>query len=83
MPTPWSRRGFVKATGGAAAALGLAGAASLAVPPRAAYAAPAEFEKLRTTWRGLILGSGFSPTAEPFASKLAQLGASAAAWRNA
>ncbi|MFJ9197519.1 polysaccharide lyase 8 family protein [Streptomyces flaveolus] len=83
MPTPWSRRVFVKATGGAAAALGLAGAASLAVPPGAAYAASAEFEKLRTTWRGLILGSGFSPTAEPFASKLAQLGASAAAWRTA
>ncbi|MFJ4624524.1 polysaccharide lyase 8 family protein [Streptomyces sp. NPDC088812] len=82
MPTPWSRRGFVKATGGAAAALGLAGAASATVLSRPAHAAE-EFASLRATWRGLILGSGFSPTAEPFASKLAQLGASAAAWRTA
>ncbi|MFI6335759.1 polysaccharide lyase 8 family protein [Streptomyces sp. NPDC050535] len=81
MPKSWSRRGFVKATGGAAAALGLAGTASATVLAGTAQAAPAEFEQLRATWRGLILGSGFSPTAEPFASKLAQLGTSAAAWR--
>ncbi|MFE0801625.1 polysaccharide lyase 8 family protein [Streptomyces sp. NPDC058812] len=82
MPTPWSRRGFVKATGGAAAALSLAGTASATIPASSAHAAPAEFENLRTTWRGLVLGSGFSPTAEPFASKLAQLGTSAADWRS-
>ncbi|MFF3303635.1 polysaccharide lyase 8 family protein [Streptomyces sp. NPDC002908] len=86
MPTPWSRRGFVKATGGAAAALGFPATASATVlttsgPAHAASAASAEFESLRATWRGLILGSGFSPTAEPFASKLARLGRDAAAWR--
>ncbi|GGT00573.1 polysaccharide lyase 8 family protein [Streptomyces griseoviridis] len=96
MPTPWSRRGFVKATGGAAAALGLAGAIPVTTASGTAYAADAtdgetgtatasadEFDHLRSTWRGLILGAGFSPTAEPFASKLAQLGTSAAAWRTA
>ncbi|MFB6550809.1 polysaccharide lyase 8 family protein [Streptomyces sp. NPDC056405] len=82
MPTPWSRRGFVKATGGAAAALSLAGTASATIPTSPAHAAPAEFENLRATWRGLVLGSGFSPTAEPFAAKLAQLGRSAAGWRS-
>ncbi|MFE9853452.1 polysaccharide lyase 8 family protein [Streptomyces sp. NPDC005576] len=89
MPTPWSRRGFVKATGSAAAALGLPATASAMAlttsePAHAASAAPTSstaFESLRATWRGLILGSGFSPTAEPFASKLARLGKDAAAWR--
>ncbi|GAA4790108.1 polysaccharide lyase 8 family protein [Streptomyces ziwulingensis] len=91
MPTPWSRRGFVKATGGAAAVFGLVGAApagdlaaaSTTDTDTAAAPSAAGFEALRSTWRGLILGSGFSPTAEPFASKLAVLGSNAAGWRAA
>ncbi|WP_406509621.1 polysaccharide lyase 8 family protein [Streptomyces sp. NBC_00212] len=71
MTTPWSRRAFLYATGSSALALGIAGA------PRA-EAADA-YDALRATWRTLILGTGFSPTAEPFKSRLADLGSAASA----
>ncbi|MFI1188314.1 polysaccharide lyase 8 family protein [Streptomyces californicus] len=73
MTPDWSRRGFLAATS-ATLALGLT-----ASPPltRAAVAAD-EFGALRTKWRTLILGEAFSPTAEPFKTKLASLGARAA-----
>ncbi|WP_372349704.1 polysaccharide lyase 8 family protein [Streptomyces sp. KL116D] len=72
----WSRRAFL-ATGaavGAALAVGL---------PRRASAAEDEFAQLRARWRSLYLGEGFSPTAEPFRSKLATLGAQARTWQGA
>ncbi|MEU2951699.1 polysaccharide lyase 8 family protein [Streptomyces xanthochromogenes] len=70
MTAPWSRRGFLYATGASALALGTVGA------PRASAADA--YDALRATWRTLILGSGFAPTAEPFKSRLADLGTSAA-----
>ncbi|MEU6390877.1 polysaccharide lyase 8 family protein [Streptomyces sp. NPDC046939] len=75
----WSRRGFLAS----AAATGAALTAGL---PRPAVAAAGEgdaFAALRAKWRALYLGEGFSPTAEPFRSKLATLGAQAGAWRDA
>ncbi|WP_394436122.1 polysaccharide lyase 8 family protein [Streptomyces sp. SGAir0957] len=76
----WSRRGFL----GTAAAAGAALAVGL---PRQGVAAAAdegdEFAALRAKWRALYLGEGFSPTAEPFRSKLATLGTQARAWRDA
>ncbi|MGW2864697.1 polysaccharide lyase 8 family protein [Streptomyces sp. NPDC001205] len=72
MTTPWSRRGFLRATGGSALALGLTGTA--AAPAGAAD----PYDALRATWRTLILGPGFNPADEPFTSRLAGLGSSAA-----
>jgi len=69
MTTPWSRRAFLAACSGAVA-LGLG-----AAPP--ALAAPDEFAALRAKWRTLTLGEGFDPGAEPFASRLADLGRTA------
>ncbi|WP_097258231.1 polysaccharide lyase 8 family protein [Streptomyces sp. Ag109_G2-15] len=68
MTTPWSRRGFLTASAGTAVALGLG---------TRAFAASDEFATLRAKWRTLILGEGFDPAAEPFASRLADLGATA------
>ncbi|MFJ9820178.1 polysaccharide lyase 8 family protein [Streptomyces sp. NPDC101151] len=68
MTTPWSRRGFLTASAGTAVALGLG---------TRAFAASDEFATLRAKWRGLILGEGFDPAAEPFKSRLADLGATA------
>ncbi|MEU3371693.1 polysaccharide lyase 8 family protein [Streptomyces sp. NPDC006660] len=85
MPSPSgsSRRTFLAAsgTGAAAVALGLtlpAAPATAAAPmkPQLAYAAD-EFDTLRLRWRDLTLGTGFDATAEPYATKLATLGAAA------
>ncbi|MFE6709339.1 polysaccharide lyase 8 family protein [Streptomyces sp. NPDC057695] len=95
MPSPWPRRTFLHAAGGGALALGLAGApahpalAAAAPGPTGPSPAPdalgtasdAEFDTLRGRWRDLILGTGFSPTAEPFRGILAALGATAAEYR--
>ncbi|MGQ5633477.1 MULTISPECIES: polysaccharide lyase 8 family protein [unclassified Streptomyces] len=72
MTTPWSRRGFLTACSGSAVALGLGARA---------FAAPDEFATLRARWRTLILGDGFDPAAEPFRSRLAELGATANRYR--
>ncbi|GAA3016624.1 polysaccharide lyase 8 family protein [Streptomyces fulvorobeus] len=75
-----SRRGVLRA------ALAAAAFAPLALPAAGAraYAAEADaFDALRLKWRDLVLGSGFAPTAEPFASKLAALGATARELRSA
>ncbi|MGW7302564.1 polysaccharide lyase 8 family protein [Streptomyces sp. NPDC054829] len=73
MTTRWSRRGFLTAS--------TASALALTVPvPAAGTAAAAEadeFATLRAKWRTLVLGEGFSPTAEPFKSRLAELGSTA------
>ncbi|OIK29594.1 polysaccharide lyase 8 family protein [Streptomyces malaysiense] len=70
MTTPRSRRGFLAVCSGTAAALGLG-------TPSPASAVPDEFTALRSKWRTLILGEGFDPAAEPFASRLAGLGGTA------
>ncbi|MFG2640635.1 polysaccharide lyase 8 family protein [Streptomyces sp. NPDC048370] len=77
MTRSWSRRTFLHATGGTALALGLTGSPLLTGQAVAAD----EFSTLRATWRTLILGEGFSPTAEPFKTMLAQLGTRAAEFR--
>lgn len=85
MTPAWSRRTFLTATGGSALAAGtllpsVAAPASAAAPPAAAAADP--YAALRATWRTLILGEGFSPTADPFKSRLAALGAQARTWQD-
>ncbi|MBC9712874.1 polysaccharide lyase 8 family protein [Streptomyces sp. TRM66268-LWL] len=79
MTRSWSRRSFLAATGTASLT-----AFALGSPLFGGVAHGAtEHDTLRAKWRTLLLGSGFSPTAEPFKSKLAELGASAAAYRTA
>ncbi|MGW0598752.1 polysaccharide lyase 8 family protein [Streptomyces sp. NPDC002776] len=71
MTTRWSRRGFLTASTATALAL------TLSAPAGAAAAEADEFATLRAKWRTLLLGEGFSPTAEPFKSRLAELGSTA------
>ncbi|WP_374050368.1 polysaccharide lyase 8 family protein [Streptomyces roseicoloratus] len=79
-PGRLSRRGLLRAAVAAAAL----GPVPLAAADGAAAAETADaYGALRLTWRDLILGTGYSPTAEPFASKLAALGATAAGLRSA
>ncbi|MDG4859740.1 polysaccharide lyase 8 family protein [Streptomyces sp. T-3] len=78
MTTPWSRRGFLATSGATALALGLTGTFGASSPVAAAEGD--EFAALRAKWRGIILGEGFTPTAEPFKSKLATLGTTARRW---
>lgn len=80
----WSRRGFLAsgAVAGAALVAGLPQQASAASASAAGAAADDEFATLRAKWRALYLGEGFSPTAEPFKSKLATLGAQVKTWRD-
>ncbi|MFD7976494.1 polysaccharide lyase 8 family protein [Streptomyces sp. NPDC059071] len=75
-----SRRGLLRAAV-AAATLASVPVAAMTGPAAAAEAADA-YGALRLAWRDLILGTGFSPTAEPFASKLATLGSTAANLRS-
>ncbi|GGU43685.1 hypothetical protein GCM10010274_34520 [Streptomyces lavendofoliae] len=76
--------------------LAAAAPVTLSAPPvQAAPAAPAApgvpavraaadiYDTLRLTWRDLLLGTGFTPTAEPYATKLADLGAAARSLRSA
>ncbi|MFJ4714375.1 polysaccharide lyase 8 family protein [Streptomyces sp. NPDC088785] len=81
---PWSRRAFLASSAAVGAALtvaapgpAVAGAAAVGV------ADDDEFARLRVKWRTLYLGEGFSPTAEPFRSKLATLGEQAKGWQDA
>ncbi|MFG2893035.1 polysaccharide lyase 8 family protein [Streptomyces sp. NPDC048248] len=74
----WSRRGFLTASTASALGLGLgAGAASAA-----ARAAPADtYADLRGRWVDLTLGTGFDPTAPPYAAALRETGTLAATFR--
>ncbi|MBO1330527.1 polysaccharide lyase 8 family protein [Streptomyces sp. VRA16 Mangrove soil] len=74
---PWSRRAFLATSAAVGAAF------TVGVPRPAAAAEADEFAELRAKWRALYLGEGFSPTAEPFRSKLASLGTQAKAWQDA
>ncbi|MEV5159369.1 polysaccharide lyase 8 family protein [Streptomyces sp. NPDC053728] len=78
MTSSLSRRMFVQISG-AATAVGLAG--TIGTSASAAEGSPpaADFAALRATWRTLLLGKDFKPTAEPFGTKLAALGAQASA----
>ncbi|MFG2227020.1 polysaccharide lyase 8 family protein [Streptomyces sp. NPDC048644] len=78
MPQPptWSRRGFLAATTGGTLRL-------TAAPSRTpAPTGPADpFAALRARWAGLILGTGFDPAAEPYATALKETGTLAAGFR--
>ncbi|WP_329342620.1 polysaccharide lyase 8 family protein [Streptomyces sp. NBC_00663] len=88
MTTRWSRRGLLAAAAstGTAVALGVpsqSNAASAASASAAQTAEADEFTTLRAKWRTLILGEGFSPTAEPFRSRLTELGTTASQLQSA
>ncbi|WP_328875847.1 polysaccharide lyase 8 family protein [Streptomyces sp. NBC_00287] len=70
MTTRWSRRGFLAASTTTALAFTLSTSAGAAEEAD-------EFATLRAKWRTLLLGEGFTPTAEPFKSRLAELGSTA------
>ncbi|MDF9808840.1 hyaluronate lyase [Streptomyces sp. HB372] len=79
MTSAWSRRTFLATSAALTAAGG--GALTLAAPGAASAASEDDpYAALRTTWSTLILGEGFSPTAEPFRSRLADLGVKASRW---
>ncbi|MCX5393396.1 polysaccharide lyase 8 family protein [Streptomyces sp. NBC_00094] len=71
----WSRRTFLITASVTAAALGLP------LPTAHAAEPEGEFEALRLRWLDLQLGSGFDAGAEPYASKLAETGTLARAFR--
>ncbi|MFI7404873.1 polysaccharide lyase 8 family protein [Streptomyces sp. NPDC049541] len=52
----------------------LAAALLAAAAPPARAAAPDPYDALRRRWLDLALGTGYDPTAEPYASRLAQTG---------
>ncbi|CCK25337.1 hyaluronidase [Streptomyces davaonensis JCM 4913] len=81
MTTRWSRRGFLTASTASALTFTLPTPVGVAAEERAAEDAD-EFATLRAKWRTLILGEGFSPTAEPFKSRLAELGSTAGQLRS-
>ncbi|MFG2769858.1 polysaccharide lyase 8 family protein [Streptomyces sp. NPDC048350] len=78
MTRSWSRRTFLQTTGGTALAVGIVGSPLLSGQAMAAD----EFSALRAKWRTLMLGEGFSPTAEPFRTMLTKLGTRAAEFRS-
>ncbi|WP_189980978.1 polysaccharide lyase 8 family protein [Streptomyces capoamus] len=59
----------------------LLAAALAAVPAPGARAADDPYDTLRRRWLGISLGTGYDPAAEPYASRLAQLGARAREYR--
>ncbi|WP_405998284.1 polysaccharide lyase 8 family protein [Streptomyces sp. NBC_00829] len=75
----WSRRSFLATAGASALALPLASPARAAVS--ADSAAEDEFESLRLRWLEITLGTGYDPAVEPYASRLAETGRLAAAFR--
>lgn len=83
----WSRRAFLATTGASAVTATLTGTPALAAPHAASRrpgaAAPDDFAALRQRWLDLHLGTGYDPTAEPYAARLKQLGTDAAALRDA
>ncbi|MEW2289133.1 polysaccharide lyase 8 family protein [Streptomyces sp. NPDC047841] len=59
----------------------LLAAALAAVPAPGARAADDPYDVLRRRWLGIALGAGYDPAAEPYASRLAQLGEQAREFR--
>ncbi|MFH8570808.1 polysaccharide lyase 8 family protein [Streptomyces sp. NPDC017993] len=76
----WSRRGFLTASTASALGLGLGAGAASAAP----HAAPADtYADLRGRWVDLTLGTGFDPTAPPYAAALRETGTFAATFSTA
>ncbi|WP_328548173.1 polysaccharide lyase 8 family protein [Streptomyces platensis] len=73
----WSRRGFLAVS--TAGALGLAAGPAHAVPGPPAPAD--EFTALRRRWCELTLGTGFDPSAPPYAAALQETGALASTFQ--
>lgn len=73
----WHRRAFLYAAGGTALAAGLTGLVPSPAVAGETVTVDEQFATLRAKWRDLVLGTGFSPTAEPFRTLLAGLGTSA------
>lgn len=76
MTDVWSRRAFLTAVGGGVVLLGTPAFAATAGTVTSVHAA------MRAVWQGLVLGTVSSPTAEPFRTRLAALGAQAGQWRS-
>ncbi|MFZ3474486.1 polysaccharide lyase 8 family protein [Streptomyces sp. 4.24] len=76
MTEVWNRRAFLAAVGGGVVLLGTPSFPASAGPVTSVH------EAMRTVWQGLVLGTEFSATAEPFRSRLAKLGAQAGQWRS-
>ncbi|MDQ0940499.1 polysaccharide lyase 8 family protein [Streptomyces sp. V1I1] len=80
MPVPltpaWSRRTFLAAAAGASAL-------TLGLPSQGHATEQDEYETLRLRWLEIILGTGYDPAVEPYASRLAETGELAARFRAA
>ncbi|MFD5142137.1 polysaccharide lyase 8 family protein [Streptomyces sp. NPDC058401] len=76
MTDVWSRRAFLTAVGGSVVLLGTP------VLPATAGTVTSVHAAMRAVWQGLLLGTVSSPTAEPFRTRLAALGAQAGQWRS-
>ncbi|MEU2495243.1 polysaccharide lyase 8 family protein [Streptomyces sp. NPDC007883] len=77
----WSRRAFLLASTSGALSLTVPAPAS-ATPAGAAGRAGDEYTALRRRWLDLQLGTGYDPAAEPYASRLAETGRLARAFRD-
>ncbi|MFF7727515.1 polysaccharide lyase 8 family protein [Streptomyces sp. NPDC008001] len=78
LPPAWTRRGFLAAS--------VAGTLGLTTAPRGDDGrgdggGDEPFAALRARWRGLMLGTGFDPAAEPYATALRRTGDLARAYR--
>ncbi|PSJ26008.1 lyase [Streptosporangium nondiastaticum] len=71
-PPAWTRRGFLAAS--------VAGGLGFTTAPRDS-AGEDPFAALRARWRGLMLGTGFDPAAEPYAGALRRTGDLARTYR--
>ncbi|MGW0390570.1 polysaccharide lyase 8 family protein [Streptomyces sp. NPDC003042] len=74
MTEVWSRRAFLSAAGGGALLLGAPAARAGAETGGEVH------DAMRAAWRGLVLGREFPATAEPFRSRLAELGEQTRGW---
>ncbi|MCY0935814.1 polysaccharide lyase 8 family protein [Streptomyces sp. H34-S4] len=76
MTDVWNRRAFLTALGGSVLLFGAPAFPATAGTMTSVHAA------MRAVWQGLVLGTVSSPTAEPFRTRLAALGAQAGQWRS-
>ncbi|MFE0735220.1 polysaccharide lyase 8 family protein [Streptomyces sp. NPDC058855] len=83
--SPLPRRALLAGTAAATAtlALPLPAARATGAPADDGDTLPAAFEALRLRWLDLQLGTGYDPAAEPYASRLAETGTLARAFRAA
>ncbi|WEB40248.1 polysaccharide lyase 8 family protein [Streptomyces yunnanensis] len=73
-PSAWSRRGLLAASGAGALTLALGTAAAPACAAPAATAPADPYATLRRRWCDLALGTGYDPTAAPYATALKETG---------